>query len=470
MISGQLLQLTEHGRNILSYRRRTLALVTGVTVTAGAALYMQSRINKAKCNRPENPNTFVQGGSLCLNGADDNEAKKLKRKKSGLRSLHVLTAILISKIGPLGLRTLLGLVTTAVLRTALSNRLAKVQGFLFRAAFLRRVPSFMRLIAENLILCFLQSTLLSTSKYLTGTLGLRFRKILTELIHTDYFENMVYYKISHVDHRVTNPEQCIASDLPKFCSELSDLVQEDLTAVMDGLLYTWRLCSYASPKYVLWILAYVIGAGSVIRNFSPAFGKLMSVEQELEGDYRQLHSRLRTHSESVAFYGGEKREASHIKQRFRTLVSHLNLVLHDNWWFGMIQDFLLKYLGATVGVILIIEPFFAGNLRPDSSTLGKAEMLSNLRYHTSVIISLFQSLGTLSISSRRLNRLSGYADRIHEVMGVSRELATAQDTPSMRRNASANYFSEASYIEFSGCHSFWKCVGRWPNTQSRLRI
>lgn len=450
MISGQLLQLTEHGRNILSYRRRTLALVTGVTVTAGAALYMQSRINKAKCNRPENPNTFVQGGSLCLNGADDNEAKKLKRKKSGLRSLHVLTAILISKIGPLGLRTLLGLVTTAVLRTALSNRLAKVQGFLFRAAFLRRVPSFMRLIAENLILCFLQSTLLSTSKYLTGTLGLRFRKILTELIHTDYFENMVYYKISHVDHRVTNPEQCIASDLPKFCSELSDLVQEDLTAVMDGLLYTWRLCSYASPKYVLWILAYVIGAGSVIRNFSPAFGKLMSVEQELEGDYRQLHSRLRTHSESVAFYGGEKREASHIKQRFRTLVSHLNLVLHDNWWFGMIQDFLLKYLGATVGVILIIEPFFAGNLRPDSSTLGKAEMLSNLRYHTSVIISLFQSLGTLSISSRRLNRLSGYADRIHEVMGVSRELATAQDTPSMRRNASANYFSEASYIEFSG--------------------
>ena len=65
---------------------------------------------------------------------------------------------------------------------------------------------------------------------------------------------MVYYKISHVDGRVTNPEQRIASDVPKFCSELSDLVQEDLTAVTDGILYTWRLCSYASPKYILWIL------------------------------------------------------------------------------------------------------------------------------------------------------------------------------------------------------------------------
>jgi hypothetical protein len=55
---------------------------------------------------------------------------------------------------------------------------------------------------------------------------------------------------------------------------------------------------------------------------------------------------------------------------------------------------------------LIVEPFFAGHLKPsDSSTLGRAEMLSNLRYHTSVIISLFQSLGTLSTSSRRLNLL-----------------------------------------------------------------
>ncbi|KAG1369924.1 putative ABC transporter D family member 1 [Cocos nucifera] len=311
------------------------------------------------------------------------------------------------------------------------------------------------------------SSLFSTSKYLTGALSLRFRKILTELIHADYFEtyefssctlmhilstpagfpggrgrdslgsswNMVYYKISHVDDQVTNPEQRIASDIPKFCSELSDLIQDDLTAVTDALIYTWRLCSYASPKYVLWILAYVLGAGSMIRNFSPAFGKLMSKEQQLEGDYRQLHSRLRTHAESVAFYEGEKREAFHIKQQFKILIKHLNLVLHDNWWFGMIQDFLVKYLGATVAVVLIIEPFFTGNLRPDTSTIGRAEMLSNLRYHTSVIISLFQSLGTLSISSRRLNRL--------------RELSAIQDRSSIRNVSSGNYISEASYIEFS---------------------
>lgn len=449
MSSLQLLQLTEHGRSLLASRRKTLLVAAGVLVAGGTAAYMQSRFS---CRRP---NSFGHYNGISNEGetpdkevGNNDIVKKNKQKKGGLRSLQVLAAILLSQIGRLGLRDLLALVAIVVFRTALSNRLAKVQGFLFRAAFLRRVPTFFRLIFENIILCFLQSTLHSTSKYITGTLSLRFRKILTKLIHAHYFENMAYYKISHVDGRITNPEQRIASDIPRFCSELSDLVQDDLIAVTDGLLYTWRLCSYASPKYVFWILAYVTGAGAMIRNFSPAFGKLMSKEQQLEGEYRQLHSRLRTHAESIAFYGGGNREESHIQQKFKTLIRHMSAVLHDHWWFGMIQDFLLKYLGATVAVILIIEPFFSGNLRPDSSTLGRAEMLSNLRYHTSVIISLFQSLGTLSISSRRLNRLSGYADRIHELMVISRELSIVHDK-SLQRNGSGNYVSEANYIEFS---------------------
>ncbi|KAG5136570.1 hypothetical protein JHK82_021301 [Glycine max] len=451
MSSLQLFQLTQHGRSFLASRRKTLLLATGILVAGGTTAYVQSRF---RVNRDD-----LLGDSYECNNDKEltkeevmkgTSAPKNKQKKGGLKSLQVLAAILLSEMGQLGAKNLLALVSIVVLRTTLSNRLAKVQGFLFRAAFLRRVPLFLRLISENILLCFLLSTMQSTSKYITGTLSLHFRKILTKLIHSRYFENMVYYKISHVDGRITNPEQRIASDVPRFCSELSEIVQDDLTAVTDGLLYTWRLCSYASPKYIFWILAYVLGAGAAIRNFSPAFGKLMSREQELEGGYRQLHSRLRTHSESIAFYGGERREEAHIQQKFRTLVRHINRVLHDHWWFGMIQDFLLKYLGATVAVILIIEPFFSGHLRPDSSTLGRAEMLSNLRYHTSVIISLFQSLGTLSISARRLNRLSGYADRIHELMAISRELSLENGKSSLQRQGSRNCISEANYVGFYG--------------------
>lgn len=107
----------------------------------------------------------------------------------GFAFLQLIYGHLVSSINAVGAFILpFHFIFWQVLRTAVSNRLAKVQGFLFRAAFLRRVPTFFRLIFENILLCFLQSTLLSTSKYITGTVSLQFRKILTRLIHTQYFQ------------------------------------------------------------------------------------------------------------------------------------------------------------------------------------------------------------------------------------------------------------------------------------------
>lgn len=44
---------------------------------------------------------------------------------------------------------------------------------------------------------------------------------------------------------------------------------------------------------------------------------------------------------------------------------------------------------------------------------------------------------------------SGYADRIYELVVVSRELS-ADDKSSLQRNGNRNCFSEANHIEFSG--------------------
>ncbi|KAK9950345.1 hypothetical protein M0R45_005839 [Rubus argutus] len=266
--------------------RKTLLLATGIVVAGGAAAYVQSRLTYKKHDSFGQYNGLNENKETEKAVTNDRKIKKPLQKRGGLKSLQVLAAILLSEMGQMGARDLLSLVVIVMLRTTLSNRLAKVQGFLFRAAFLR---------LHN------------------RDLSLRFRKILTQRIHSHYFENIAYYKMSHVDGRITNPEQRIASDVPRFCSELSEIVQDDLTAVTDGLLYSWRLCSYASPKYIFWILAYV-------------------------------------------------------------------------------------------------------------------------------------SLGTLASSSRKLNRLSGYADRIHELMVISRELSAVDDKSSGSRNCS----SEADYIEFSG--------------------
>ena len=66
-----------------------------------------------------------------------------KKRGGGARALKELLPMLLRVAG----RKVLAVALLAILRTALSNRLARLQGYLFRAAFLRRVPLFARNLA-----------------------------------------------------------------------------------------------------------------------------------------------------------------------------------------------------------------------------------------------------------------------------------------------------------------------------------
>lgn len=49
----------------------------------------------------------------------------------------------------------------------------------------------------------------------------------------------------------------------------------------------------------------------------------------------------------------------------------------------------------------------------------------------------------------RFGTCSGYADRIHELMIISRDLG-GRNASSIQSNGSGNYVTEANYIEFDG--------------------
>lgn len=89
-----------------------------------------------------------------------------------------------------------------------------------------------------------------------------------------------------------------------------------------------------------------------------------------------------------------------------------------------LQDFNTKYMAATMAVILIIGPYFSGHLRPEATLLGRASMLSNMRYHTAVIISLFSACGSLAASSRKLMKLTAYAERLQQLELVAKEISS----------------------------------------------
>lgn len=98
--------------------RRTLAVVSGAVLAGGALAYARS--SQSRRRRRTEANRGGEAGALAANGdgLSQNGAGgglvAAKQRRSGLKSLHFLAAILLKKIGPSGTRYLLGLVLTAV--------------------------------------------------------------------------------------------------------------------------------------------------------------------------------------------------------------------------------------------------------------------------------------------------------------------------------------------------------------------
>lgn len=351
------------------------------------------------------------------------DKKKSRRRKRSGSSLKKVVMMLMKVVGNERIIVLIGL---SIMKTLLSNRLAKLQGYLFRAAFLRRVPLFIRNIGENVLLCGVAAALEASAKRWISKIELIWRDQLTDTLHEKYFNDMMYYKMSYVDRRIEQADQRICEDVPLLTGGLAELLQELIAACVDATFYSYQLKKYSGTHgYTMSVLGYVIGVGACMTVAAPNFGGLYKKQQSLEGEYRNLHYRLMHNSESVAFYNGTEKEGSLIKDMYSQVVKHTKLVLGKQWRFLMVQDFLLKYLGATVAVALIIGPFFGGHLRPEATVMGRAQMLSNMRYHTSVIISLFGALGTLGSSSRKFLKLGAYSDRIQETFDVMRSISTS---------------------------------------------
>ena len=64
----------------------------------------------------------------------------------------------------------------------------------------------------------------------------------------------------------------------------------------------------------------------------------MLQEYFLEGAFRNVHTRLRTHAESIAFFGGGEREGKSIRVIFNNLLAHLRAVVDIRQDPGKFQE------------------------------------------------------------------------------------------------------------------------------------
>lgn len=63
------------------------------------------------------------------------------------------------------------------------------------------------------------------------------------------------------------------------------------------------------------------------RAVTPDFGAMAEKQYYLEGAFRRMHVRLRTHAESVAFFGGGEREGRTVSAAFNSLQVNFSVSL-----------------------------------------------------------------------------------------------------------------------------------------------
>ncbi len=86
----------------------------------------------------------------------------------------------------------------------------------------------------------------------------------------------------------------------------------------------------------------------------PPFAQLTSETQRLEGEFRSYHTRLITHSEEIAFYGGSQREKEIVNDSFQSIVKISNRHFLLQLWMGMLDTYLVKYAASMTAYSMMI--------------------------------------------------------------------------------------------------------------------
>lgn len=162
------------------------------------------------------------------------------------------------------------------------------------------------------------------------------------------------------------------------------------------------------------LYAYMFLGLGFLRVITPDFGALTSKEQQLDGSFRYIHSRLRTHAESIAFFGGGSRQQAVTAGRFKALIAHSQYLLRRRWLFGIADDFITKQLPYNVswGLSLMYAMEHRGN-RALTSVQG--ELAHDLRFLASVISQSFLAFGDILELYRKFLELSGGVTRVSEL-------------------------------------------------------
>ena len=239
--------------------------------------------------------------------------------------------------------------------------------------------------------------------FVRDTLGLRWRRWLTDNFLARYFHGRAYYRLNTATG-IDNPDQRIAEDINSF-------TQQSLYFSMIVLGSVIQLIAFAS---VLWTISqglvyFLIGYAVLSTVFTgTVFGKrligLNFRQLQREANFRFSLVRVREHAEPIAFHDGEAREMSALQHVFAALYANYQQVLRWQFKLNLFQ-YAHGFLTIVLPTVIIANDVLSGRLEVGRAVQAAGAFAAILSALT-VIVEHFESLSRFSAGVDRLHAFS----------------------------------------------------------------
>ncbi|MBW4667890.1 MAG: ATP-binding cassette domain-containing protein [Cyanomargarita calcarea GSE-NOS-MK-12-04C] len=304
------------------------------------------------------------------------------------------------------------ILTTIVLLLLFTNSISASISYVNRdLIYVLEQKDFLRFFFLLLIyisLFILLTPLGAVSGYLRKKLALDWYQWLTNSIIDKYFHNRSYYQINFQSD-IENPDQRIAQEIEPVTSRSLEIFLVCLEKIIEMIVFIWILWSISKIMAVA-LIAYTIFGNIVAIFLSQELANINSDKLEDEADYRYYLTHVRDNAESIAFFQGEAKESSLLKQKFANLISNSerligwqrNLQLFNNGY----QYFILIFPFLTVAPLYFFDRIELGEV--SQASIACAEFAGAL----SVIVYQFSSFGSFTTL---INRLAAFLDALAAV-------------------------------------------------------
>ena len=186
-------------------------------------------------------------------GVNDKDKRNKKKKSPNVnkifyKQLKQLIKIIIPGVWSKEFGALTFHTATLVARTFLSVYVARLDGSITKTIVQRDVGKFLMQLTKWLLIAVPATFINSLIRFLESQLALIFRTRLVNHAYSKYFDKQTYYRVSNLDSRLANADQCLTEDISMFTQQLAHLYSHLTKPILDVALISFTLYSLASSR------------------------------------------------------------------------------------------------------------------------------------------------------------------------------------------------------------------------------